>query len=357
MGETRRIAKVFPPRGPRLYDFEESESAMRRIALIYALALAPWAQAPAQLFVRGDANEDSSLDIADPVKVLLYLFASAGAIRCEDAADGNDDGALDVSDAVFLLRYLFLGGLPPPAPFPAPGSDPTSDLLCCATSCDADVAGIWCGTFVDSEEGEVVVCFEVEETPEGALIARGLESLGNEILAGEVFVWAGGGERRLGFDYFTSFDAVLGDFRLSSDGLRMEDGQFTTTSGTEGTFSMVRISRLPSPPRLAAGRYRIVFAVGDDAWGNSLELDEDGCVSGASPTASAFTSRSEIERASDSRDAALGLHTGLLADERGYRIRLSGLLAPDTGYLAGPFADSSGSAGGIFLLAPAEAPQ
>ena len=82
-------------------------------------------------FIRGDANRDGSVEIADAITVLNALFASRGPLPCEDAADSNDDGALNIADPVSLLAYLFSGGPPPPEPTMTPGVDPTSDGLNC----------------------------------------------------------------------------------------------------------------------------------------------------------------------------------------------------------------------------------
>jgi len=81
-------------------------------------------------FWRGDANEDGSLNIADPVKVLYHLFGGED-LSCLDAADGNDDGRLDIADPIYLINYLFRGGPNPPPPFPDCGWDPTEDGLDC----------------------------------------------------------------------------------------------------------------------------------------------------------------------------------------------------------------------------------
>lgn len=83
-------------------------------------------------FRRGDSNADGTLDVSDPVHVLINLFvAGAGGLPCEAAADPNGDGAVDVSDAVYLLNYLFLGGVPPVAPFPDCGRDSAPGALSC----------------------------------------------------------------------------------------------------------------------------------------------------------------------------------------------------------------------------------
>lgn len=83
---------------------------------------------PVDTFVRGDANGDGNLDIADPVHILAYLFTS-GPSECEDAQDVNDDGGIDIADAIYGLAHQFSGGPEPLAPFPTCGEDPTTDGL------------------------------------------------------------------------------------------------------------------------------------------------------------------------------------------------------------------------------------
>jgi len=84
-------------------------------------------------FKRGDANNDGTYDISDPVRILQYLFNSPSIpILCLDSADSNDDGNVDIADVVYMLSYMFENGPAMPAPFGALGSDTTtSDVLRC----------------------------------------------------------------------------------------------------------------------------------------------------------------------------------------------------------------------------------
>jgi len=82
-------------------------------------------------FIRGNANGDERLDIADAVWILNELFHDGRPSPCGDAADSNDDGRIDISDAVHLIRYLFLTGSAPSWPFPECGLDETEDDLDC----------------------------------------------------------------------------------------------------------------------------------------------------------------------------------------------------------------------------------
>ena len=85
-----------------------------------------------QLFIRGDVNMDSVVDLADVIFHLEYTFLSGPLPSCMDAGDANDDGVSDVSDAIFLLYWFFLDGPGPWVPFPNPGEDFTNDSLDCA---------------------------------------------------------------------------------------------------------------------------------------------------------------------------------------------------------------------------------
>jgi len=93
-----------------------------------------------KLFVRGNANNDGKVDIADPIFVINALFRQGEPLDCEDAADANDDGLIDASDAVYLISFQFNKPNPsvaPPPPFEACGVDPTADAVECAATQDA----------------------------------------------------------------------------------------------------------------------------------------------------------------------------------------------------------------------------
>src|SRR5690606_33353905 len=88
----------------------------------------------ATIFLRGDVNADSRIDISDPIATLGYLFLGTSALACDDAADFDDSGGLDITDAILELQHLFVGGAP--LPFPQDelcGIDPTADELGCAS--------------------------------------------------------------------------------------------------------------------------------------------------------------------------------------------------------------------------------
>ena len=65
--------------------------------------------------------------------MLTYLFAS-GPAGCLLALDGNDDNTVDLADAIYLLTYLFGSGPDPASPNPDCGQDltPGGTLDCAA---------------------------------------------------------------------------------------------------------------------------------------------------------------------------------------------------------------------------------
>ena len=85
-------------------------------------------------FLRGDANADGSMNVADAQFTLNYLFLGSEEPPCLDALDSNDDGKVNISDAMASLNVLFLRVTDLPSPYPGTGTDPTPDNLSCLIS-------------------------------------------------------------------------------------------------------------------------------------------------------------------------------------------------------------------------------
>jgi hypothetical protein len=81
------------------------------------------------VFLRGDTDDASGINITDGIRVLNFLFLGGEDARCRDSMDANDSASVDIADGIFLFNFLFLGGIDPPPPFPAAGTDPTADAL------------------------------------------------------------------------------------------------------------------------------------------------------------------------------------------------------------------------------------
>ncbi|MEM7260773.1 MAG: proprotein convertase P-domain-containing protein [Planctomycetota bacterium] len=68
-------------------------------------------------FIRGDINQDGSLNISDGIFLLSHLFAGGPAPPCNSAADTNDDGIVNIGDVIAVLNFLFIPAAPaPPEP-------------------------------------------------------------------------------------------------------------------------------------------------------------------------------------------------------------------------------------------------
>ncbi len=121
-----------------MYKMQERISWVRRTSLalgwlLVSLTLPSSPRVEAEgLFLRGDVDQNGTLQITDPIGTLGYLFLGSRTPGCLDAADANDDGALNLTDALFTLSFLFNSGAPIPAPYPDCGADRTPDQLGCA---------------------------------------------------------------------------------------------------------------------------------------------------------------------------------------------------------------------------------
>lgn len=61
----------------------------------------------------GDANGDGSVDLADVVFLINYLYKGGAAPDPSESGDANGDCIIDLADIVYLLNYLYKGGAPP----------------------------------------------------------------------------------------------------------------------------------------------------------------------------------------------------------------------------------------------------
>jgi hypothetical protein len=67
-------------------------------------------------FVRGDANADGVINVADIVCVVNFLYRNGDPPTPMEAGDANCDGIVNVADVVYLVNYLYRGGDPPGCP-------------------------------------------------------------------------------------------------------------------------------------------------------------------------------------------------------------------------------------------------
>jgi hypothetical protein len=64
-------------------------------------------------YIRGDANGDGVIDMADVIYLINYLFIGGPAPNPSWVGDANCDGKVDLADAVYIINYLLIGGPPP----------------------------------------------------------------------------------------------------------------------------------------------------------------------------------------------------------------------------------------------------
>ena len=116
---------------PATVDYLENIAAANG-GTFFDLSLAP----PTPEVIRGDANGDGSVNLADALHILFTGFGLTTNPICRLAADVNDDGDFGpIVDASTLLGYLFAGSLPTlAAPFPDCGVEPTPEGMTCEIS-------------------------------------------------------------------------------------------------------------------------------------------------------------------------------------------------------------------------------
>ena len=85
---------------------------------------------PVSDFIRGDVNDDGSVDIADAIEVLDIVFLGSPT-ECFPAADANDDNLVNIADAVTVHGSLFTPGAPALPPPNSCGVDDMAPLVPC----------------------------------------------------------------------------------------------------------------------------------------------------------------------------------------------------------------------------------
>ncbi|MGH9362173.1 MAG: hypothetical protein ACRD2T_09665, partial [Thermoanaerobaculia bacterium] len=82
-------------------------------------------------FIRGDANGDGVISVADAVFTVNYNSRGGPFPECEKAADFDDSGWASLGDVVQLMNFVILSEGAPAPPYPERGPDPTEDTLPC----------------------------------------------------------------------------------------------------------------------------------------------------------------------------------------------------------------------------------
>jgi hypothetical protein len=64
-------------------------------------------------YVNGDASRDGTVNIADAIYIVNYVFKGGPAPIPFASGDADCDSAVSIADAVYLISYIFKGGPPP----------------------------------------------------------------------------------------------------------------------------------------------------------------------------------------------------------------------------------------------------
>ena len=138
--QTFRIPLPQLASGRYTLEWEWTDEQFDRVPIQLEFDVAP-EKCDSKGYRKGDANGDSSVDIADAVAVLSYLFAGSAEeepLPCLLAADADSSASLDITDAIFLLEFLFLGGAAPvPSPDVCVAIEDLASLSCETPSCVA----------------------------------------------------------------------------------------------------------------------------------------------------------------------------------------------------------------------------
>ena len=70
------------------------------------------------LFRRGDADNNGTVNVSDPIYISEWLFNGGPEPGCLNQADANNDNAINNTDVIYLINWLFSDGPAPPAPGP-----------------------------------------------------------------------------------------------------------------------------------------------------------------------------------------------------------------------------------------------
>jgi hypothetical protein len=63
--------------------------------------------------VPGDANNDGTVNVADVMYTINYLFADGDPSCITEAADPDSSCAVNIGDVIYLVNYLYSNGDPP----------------------------------------------------------------------------------------------------------------------------------------------------------------------------------------------------------------------------------------------------
>ena len=116
-------SKIFNPDSTSIYDSLLSRQFIDTLATgryywkvkAYNSSIERWSSQTRTFLagIRGDANNDAKVTMADVVYLVNYAFRGGPAPNLLEIGDVNCDGKITVSDVVYLINFLFKGGPQP----------------------------------------------------------------------------------------------------------------------------------------------------------------------------------------------------------------------------------------------------
>ena len=67
-------------------------------------------------YIYGDSNGDASINVADAVFLINYVFKGGPEPDTLEGGNASCDDAVNVADAVYLINHVFKGGPAPQCP-------------------------------------------------------------------------------------------------------------------------------------------------------------------------------------------------------------------------------------------------
>ena len=116
--------------GPKAFYLDENFSVIGEVAVL-SYERQRVTIDPSPRFQRGDVDANGDVTFPDAVAVLRYLFNGGSTPSCQKSADADDDGRLTVADPIWIILHLFAGRQSLPPPFGDCGVDTTQDPLSC----------------------------------------------------------------------------------------------------------------------------------------------------------------------------------------------------------------------------------
>jgi hypothetical protein len=122
--------------------------------------------------LRGDANDDNRINVADAVFLVSFVFKGEDAPLTLKSGDANSDGKINVGDAVYIVNFIFRNG-PPPAAYKSAVGHPV------VVSCNLieSVDGRWIEICLDAEQDIGGVQIEFSK-PSGKNVTGAVETAG-----------------------------------------------------------------------------------------------------------------------------------------------------------------------------------